>query len=63
MANRCENCFNSRLLISENGYHYECCLWQKKATDCITKVKDHYIGKDRAINSLLKIASKEKCYG
>lgn len=54
MADKCESCFNSKLIISENGYHYECALWSKKATDCITGKKDHYRGREKAINSLLK---------
>lgn len=39
---RCDTCFNSRVIISENGYHSICCLSQKKGIDCITKQKDYY---------------------
>lgn len=39
---RCDTCLNSRVIISENGYHSICCLSQKKAVDCITKQKDYY---------------------
>ena len=41
---RCDTCLNSRLIISENGYNFVCCLSQKKAVDCITKQKDYYAG-------------------
>lgn len=40
---KCEKCLNSRLIVSENGYHAVCCLSQKKAMDCITGKKNHFV--------------------
>ena len=39
---RCDTCLNSRVIISESGYHSVCCLSQKKAVDCITQQKNYY---------------------
>lgn len=41
---KCDSCLNSRVIISENGYHSSCCLSDKKAIDCLTNKDDHYIG-------------------
>lgn len=38
--NKCDRCFNRRLLLSENGYHYVCALPDKQAVLCITGKKD-----------------------
>lgn len=40
---KCEQCLNSRLIISENGYHTVCCLSQKAATNCILGKKNQFI--------------------
>ena len=40
---KCETCLNSRGIISENGWHYICCLSNQKAIDCIANKKDYYI--------------------
>lgn len=40
---KCRTCLNSRGIISENGWHYICCLSNQKAIDCITNKKDYYI--------------------
>lgn len=34
MKEKCESCLNSRLVVSENGYHYQCCLSGIKALRC-----------------------------
>lgn len=39
----CEKCLNSRPIVSENGLHSICCLSQKKAINCITGKKDHFV--------------------
>lgn len=39
----CDNCLNSRPIISENGIHYTCTLPPKKALDCRLKLKDRSI--------------------
>ena len=41
---KCDNCLNSRGVISENGLHSVCCLSDKKAMECIMGKKDHRIG-------------------
>ena len=40
---KCDNCLNSRRIISENGLHSICCLSEKKAIECLMKKKDHKI--------------------
>ena len=40
ILNKCENCLNSRTIISENGMHKICCLPDSEATDCITDLVD-----------------------
>ena len=39
----CEVCLNSRVIISENGFHPICCLSNKKAMDCISGKKNYFI--------------------
>lgn len=39
----CEVCLNSRLIISENGYHSICCLSDKKAMDCMSGKKNYFV--------------------
>ena len=41
--NKCENCINSRRVISENGAHTVCILPDKQAADCITDIKDRKV--------------------
>lgn len=54
MADRCKSCFNSRIIMSENGYHSICCLSQKKALNCLLGKKDHYIDKDKVANNIYR---------
>lgn len=52
--NKCDKCLNSRPIISENDYHFICCLSSKKATDCITHTKDYFISRSNIdINKIL----------
>ena len=32
---RCDICLNSRIVVSENGYHSICCLPARKANECV----------------------------
>ena len=38
--NKCDRCFNHRLILSENGYHYGCTLPDKQAVLCRIGEKD-----------------------
>ena len=40
---KCSTCINGRGIISEDGWHYICCLSSRKAVDCATNKKDYYI--------------------
>lgn len=40
---RCDLCLKSRPIISENGIHYICCMFIKKATDCYFREKDYFV--------------------
>lgn len=42
---KCDSCMNGLVRISENGYCAKCTLSQKKAVDCLTGIKSHYIQK------------------
>lgn len=42
---KCEQCLNSRPIVSENGIHYGCCLSKKKAVECMFGVKDYHARK------------------
>ena len=42
---KCDSCVNGWVRISENGYCAKCTLSQKKAIDCLTGTKSHYIQK------------------
>lgn len=37
---KCKNCLFSRIVASENGYHYACTLPARKAAECLTGVRD-----------------------
>ena len=39
----CDTCLNGWVRISENGYSATCTLSQKKAINCLTGVKSHYV--------------------
>lgn len=39
----CDTCLNGWMRISENGYSAKCTLSQKKAINCLTGVKSHYV--------------------
>lgn len=41
---KCDLCINSRLIISENGYHPICCLSEKEATECILNDYSRFFG-------------------
>ena len=43
----CEKCHNSRVIISENGFHYVCCFGVKKAIECMQGVKVLYKPKQK----------------
>lgn len=51
----CEKCLNSRLIISENGYHSVCCLSQKKAMDCITDKKSQFVALHKNESDNIKV--------
>ena len=40
---KCDTCFNTRTIISENGTHKACCLSEEQAIDCMMNKKDSYI--------------------
>ena len=40
--NKCEECLNGRIILSESGYHSVCCLSQKKAKDCMIGKKSYF---------------------
>lgn len=42
---KCDSCMNAWVRISENGYCAKCTLSKKKAIDCLTGIKSHYIQK------------------
>lgn len=42
---KCDSCLNGLVRISENGYCAKCTLSKKKAIDCLTGIKSHYIQK------------------
>ena len=51
---KCDKCLNSRPIISENDYHFVCCLSSEKAVDCITNIKDYFIPRSNIdINKIL----------
>ena len=41
----CKTCLNSRLVVSENKYDYECCLSGIKALRCYSGNTSYYEGK------------------
>lgn len=40
---KCDNCLNSRKIISENGLHSQCCLSDKVAMNCLVGKKERKI--------------------
>ena len=50
----CDKCLHSRLIISENGYHYACCLSQKKAVDCMIGEKSWFVTLEKDENGKIK---------
>ena len=40
---KCDSCMNGWVRISENGYGVKCTLSQKKAINCLTGIKLHYL--------------------
>lgn len=60
----CDKCLNSRMIISENGYHSICCLSQKAAMECMMGKKKHFATLERdesgnKFEKLKKIAKDE----
>lgn len=43
MFEKCKNCLYGKRLISENGYFYTCSLSDKKAINCMLRIKSYYI--------------------
>jgi hypothetical protein len=43
LDNRYNRCLNSRLIISENGFHYVCCLTKGQYFCCIMGVEDWFV--------------------
>lgn len=41
--NNCEKCLNTRLIVSENGYHHICTLSARAAKNCLLGKKDRFI--------------------
>lgn len=58
----CEKCLNSRLIVSENGYHSICCLSQKVATDCMTDKKSQFVTLKRNEDGNIKSTLKGQSY-
>ena len=40
---KCDNCLNSRSVISESGLHHVCNLSEKKAVDCMLDKKNYNV--------------------
>lgn len=38
----CKDCLNSRLIVSENGFHYNCIFSSRKAIKCMTNGYCYY---------------------
>ena len=51
----CEKCLNSRMIISENGYHPICCLSQKKAIDCMMGKKSQFATLEKDEDDSIKV--------
>lgn len=54
----CETCLNSRLVISENGYHYQCCLSGIKSLRCHSGSTSYYEGNGKDIDDLNKLKER-----
>ena len=51
----CEKCLNSRMIISENGYHSICCLSQKAAMDCAIGKKNYFATLEKDADGHIKV--------
>ena len=40
---KCETCYNSRVVVSENGIKRICCLPKKEALQCVLDIKDYCV--------------------
>lgn len=40
---KCDKCANTRTVLSENGWHYTCCLSSRAQTNCILGKKDRFV--------------------
>lgn len=38
----CNKCFNGIPVLSESFIHYNCCLKEREALDCLTDKESHY---------------------
>lgn len=45
---KCKECFNRRMVISENGYHFICSLSSIASHNCIFGKKDHFIQRPKS---------------
>lgn len=52
---KCEECLHSRPIISENGYHYICCLSSKKATDCMIGKESQFVTLEKDADGHIKV--------
>ncbi len=43
MADKCKDCLNSRVIISENGHSVRCTLSEKKNLDCLMGTASHFV--------------------
>ena len=58
---KCDRCYNSRPVVSENGLHWVCTLKMKQAVDCLAGIKDWFISEEISIPQALMIyREKEK---
>ena len=57
---RCESCGNSRIAVSENGFHPICTLSEKKSVDCLIGKKDYYDGQVKELSK--KLCEESSCH-
>lgn len=57
---KCEDCLNSRTVISENGAHHVCCLTDTQAIDCITHKYKHRVTLKKLIDESGKKEEENK---
>ena len=47
---KCDKCFNSRTVVSENGYHSACCLSESDSINCLTGKESMYVEKKHKLS-------------